>query len=270
MMGWASTDIAATVAYVNNLPDHVRANIEPTLAHYYVRENPTEAVAWARKSGNLHLMQSVAGNLAHTDLAAAERWLANAENPEVEATLLRDIAQQKAQLGLDEAMDWLEDYKDRSGYNHAAVGIFSIYSQADPVGTAQQLSKFSETEGLGHAYNSVATSWAHSDVDAAESWVRSLPAGQNRDFATMGLIQSLAMNNPEEAVSLIDDLQPENPDRMRQFVAQRLYMQNGDIETAIRLTGLKGEAAEAFRNSPPGRGQILHATPNATMISGGY
>lgn len=79
-----------------------------------------------------------------------------------------------------------------------------------------------------------------------------------------------AFDDPEQAVSLIDDLHPENPDRMRQFTAKRLFMQNGDIETAIRITGLTEDAAEALRNSPPGRGQILHATPNATMISGGY
>ncbi|MBO6555731.1 MAG: hypothetical protein JJ957_04470 [Pseudomonadales bacterium] len=270
MMGWASTDITSAVAYVNRLPNHVRANIEPTLAHYYVRENPTEAVAWARKSGSPQLMQSVASRLAHTDLGAAERWLSEAESPEIQATLLRDIAQQKTQLGLDEAMSWLDDYKDNQAYDQAAITIISIYSQADPERSAQFLSALDETEGLGPAYNSIATTWAYSDTESAENWVRSLPAGQNRDFATMGLIQSLAMNNPEEAVSLIDDLQPENPDRMRQFVAQRLYMQNGNIETAIRLTGLKGEAAEAFRNNPPGRGQILHAAPNATIISGGY
>ncbi len=270
MMGWASTDITSAVAYVNRLPNHVRANIEPTLAHYYVRHNAEDAVAWARKSGSPQLMQSVASRLAHTDLGAAERWLSEAESPEIQATLLRDIAQQKTQLGLDEAMNWLDEYKDNQAYDQAAITIISIYSQADPERSARFLNTLDGTEGLGPAYNSIATTWAYSDTESAENWVRSLPEGQNRDFATMGLIQSLAMNDPEQAVSLIDDLRPENPDRMRQFIARRLYMQNGDIESAIRITGLNEDAAEAFRNSPPGRGQILHATPNATMISGGY
>ena len=266
IMGWASTDLQAALDYVTTLPAHVRANVEPGLAHSYVRNDPAAAVSWARKSGNLQLMRSVASNLAHNDLEAAEQWLTEAEHPDISSALLRDIAQQKAPLSLDRAMQWLDQYKNADGFQQAAIVLLSTFTHADPAGTAEYLSANASNENYSGAFENLAANWGHMDPDVAGRWVNSLPEGRNRSKAVRGLVQALVVNDTDAAIRLIDGLPADEAEGMRKVAAMHLYMRHGDVEAAIRTAGLTGAQADNFRQNPPGRGQIMHAMPSATII----
>jgi len=219
-----------------------------------------------QESGNLQLMRTVASGLAHNDLDTAEQWLADAEHPDISSALLRDIAQQKAQLGLERAMTWLDGYSSIEGYQQAAIVLLSTFSHADPAGTAEYLSANVSNENYSGAFDNVATKWGHMDPDAAGKWVNSLPEGRNKSSAVRGLVQALVVNNTDAAIRLIDGLPDDEAEGMRQVAAMHLFMRYGDVEAAIRTAGLTGAQADAFRQNPPGRGQVMHATPSATII----
>lgn len=267
LMGWASRNVEGAMAYVATLSPELRANIEPTLAHTYTQNNPAAAMNWAQGSDNKNLKMSVASTLAYTNLSVAEQWLAQTDDPDVSNTLLRDIAQQKAQLGMDRAMQWLSEFEENPGYKDAHISLITNFAHADPAASASYLGKYNNDEQYASAFSNIAMKWAHSDIESAKRWVRALPSGRNRDRAGMGLIQATAGRDPDAALELLDDFEVPGA---KTTVATFLFMRSGDIEAAIRRTGLNEEEAESFRRSTGRQGQLLHSIPGTTIISGGY
>ncbi len=267
IMSWANSDVDAALAYLATQPEHIRSSIEPSLAMSMSMQNPRAAIAWAVESGNRQIQISVASNLSHRDPAAAENWLRTAEDPQVISVLLRGVAEQKTQLGLNQAISWLGEFEESPGYAQAMNTVISTYAQADPEASSRYLRQHADNNDYGSAFVQVATIWGYSDVDAAQQWVASLPAGANKDTAARSVLQGVIATKPDEALAMIDDLgSPADTQDLRWSLASQMYMRTGDLEESINKAQLNGEMAARLRQDLQGRGRSFLNAPSTRVM----
>lgn len=268
LSSWGHQDMEDALAYLDRIPvpGAVRRNIEMSLAFSFVQQDPDAAMRWAMTSDNEQLKSIVASTLGQTNVSVAEEWLDRVSDEQTSQALLNTIAQHRAQSGFDSALDWLQSYEDHPGYAEARSTIISTYAHTDPERAADYLGSLAEDDAYLRAFVTLASSWGYSDPDSAYDWVDSLPDSMNRDQAAHYVIRGAMNRDQDAALEMLDNLDLENTQQLRMELAMQLYQQNGDVESAIRRTGLTGELAEQLRQGPINYPQVFNAAPAGAAI----
>jgi hypothetical protein len=112
--------------------------------------------------------------------------------------------------------------------------------EADPAGCAAKLNR--DALGDWDGWNAV-VNWAPHDFEAASAWVKSLPAGEARDRAEVGLALELSVRDPEAALRILAEapssaLWPVNNLGARAWLSavQDVMFAGGDWEGWLRRT----------------------------------
>lgn len=77
----------------------------------------------------------------------------------------------------------------------------------DPVSAAGRVSKIQSNDLRQDAYESLASNWCRTSPSLAASWVGSLPHGQERDSAIVGLVGRLALSDAEAAGKWVGEIE---------------------------------------------------------------
>ena len=171
----ASTDVDAVKRLFEAArSDQERQMLGSAIAAGLVKDDPAEALAWARahETERHPMLQSmVLMRIAQTDPQLALTKALETPHAEVRSTLVSSVVQQVAQTDPAEAAAYLQQIPGRHEKLEASQRIVSYWVRTDPDAAIDWV--FSQEEDVtGHLAHTVATMLTHTDVDAA---IRLLP-----------------------------------------------------------------------------------------------
>jgi hypothetical protein len=132
--------------------------------------------------------------------------------------------------GNEAARSWIDGLTDDALKNGAILRVADRLAATDPAGTAAWLLA-NPGEATQRRMDDVYSVWARQDQQAAMSSLASLPAGEERSNALRGVITSVASNDPQAAVTLMNRFQNDITDRVVQTFVWHSF--GSDPSTAV-------------------------------------
>jgi hypothetical protein len=132
-------------------------------------------------------MTQVAGPYARYDAVGALRWLNQYQGQEGYDVALRQMATQAAQSDPRAAAGMLERASPDVQFG-AAQTVASSWARSEPEAAARWAVALSDPRARSSAITAAASTWASSDAAAAERWVLSLAPGTARDDALTAVL----------------------------------------------------------------------------------
>ncbi|MEO7099915.1 MAG: hypothetical protein ABI162_11175 [Luteolibacter sp.] len=205
LSAWAGADPVAALAYAEeNTREGFAAD---TILATWASADPEAAVRWAKANfdgdgANPYLAGIIRG-IAGSDPARATELLASMPRSEERAKGLDAFLPHLIQQGAEATQAWIAKLTDDSLKNGAIMRSADKLAAIDPAGTASWLLA-NPGEASKRRMDDVYSTWAQKDEQAALNSFTSLPAGEDRTNALRGVITSVAMDNPKEAISMLD------------------------------------------------------------------
>lgn len=213
------------------------AKVDPLAALEYTRANTrggfaTETVlaAWATHdsfaavqyaeanhegSGANPLLVGVIRGIAGSDPTLATQLLTGMPRSEERAEALDAMMPYLLSQGPAATKAWIESLTDESLKSGAMLRSAEQLAENDPRGTMDWLLE-NPSEATRRRMDDVFNVWMQKDRDAALAAMASLPAGENRSNALRGVMSSVAAEDPNEALSLMDRFPSDVTDRVVQ------------------------------------------------------
>ena len=223
--GVASHDPAVAAALVDEMPRSASRVVTGSLIEVWSRTDPEAAARWlADKDGQTaqNGLHQLAWHWSRKDLEAANAY-ADTLTGARRTAFLGGLANTVSHLSTNEMLAWMSRYEDDPAY-----------------------------PGL---VGSIAGNVAQEDVQTALSLVESLPE-EERASAYASVIPTMAWNDPEAAVALVDEVENETMRASLSSMAFSMWAQN-DAESAL-------EQASGLRRGPA-RDQALASIASAMM-----
>lgn len=170
--GWALVDPAAASQWVQSLPDsHQR----------------------------LLALQAIYSSWAASDVRNACAAAGLLSEPDLRSKLYTEIGTQWAKSDADAALAWMRSLPANEG-NEAFRSVLLYLSKSSPA-EAMNRAMALQTEGASETVSFLLQQWSARDATAAVQWVKTLPAGPQRDAALADLIPAWAAAHPEAAAN---------------------------------------------------------------------
>ncbi len=258
------SDPAAAQDYLGQMPSSTeRDGLYRQLAGQMARKDGEAALQW---------IAGLRGNAKTNALKGAAQSLAGSD-PQLSATLIVQMSEKDAsetmrsvssRIGIRDpqsALNWLEQFSGRAGYEPALSEVVAVVARSDPqralnlaarlsgeyrrTTTYTALSKWASTNPAAAAnwasraeasvrdaaVDSVVNSWVNSDPAAAERWVYSLPTGESKDRAFVRLAGSVT-----DTARMADFIASISSDGLRQqsiiSTYQGILRTDGDLRAA--------------------------------------
>ena len=197
----ASSDPESAARLIDEMPRSSNTMAISTLIHRWSRSDPQAAADWLASKDAQTARQgwpALAQGWAQRDLEAASAYADNLTGS-ARPTFLRGLAAATAGLPTETTQAWLSRYRDDPVYADLVRGV------------AGQL--------------------AQRNIDAAMALIEDLPAGQRlRSYGSV--IPMLAMQDPEAAVDLVDQLEDDDARSSLMPVVASMWAQN-DARAAL-------------------------------------
>ncbi len=206
LTAWAKVDPQAALDYAskNTGSPFARQTILAAWASY----DPNSAISWAKSNhqgeGANPWMVGVIKGLASQDPDLASNLLKemprSVERGEALDNLIPSLLQQK---GLAAARDWVDAITDPSLKDGAMSRIADRSIEKDPQGTADWLIA-NPSETTNRRVDDALFAMASKDQTSAMAYFNKLPAGNDRSNALRGIVNAVAIENPQKAAALMD------------------------------------------------------------------
>jgi hypothetical protein len=206
LTAWAKVDPQAALDYAskNTGSPFARQTILASWASY----DPSSAIAWAKSNhqgeGANPWMVGVIKGLASQDPDLASSLLKemprSTERGEALDNLIPSLLQQK---GIAAAREWVNSITDPSLKDGAMSRIADRSIEKDPQGTADWLIA-NPSETTNRRVDDALFAIARKDQASAMAYFNKLPAGNDRSNALRGIVNAVAVENPQKAAGLMD------------------------------------------------------------------
>jgi hypothetical protein len=207
-LAWADTDLPAATGWVQALPENEGKHTAIlALAYETARTEPVAALELTsplpptleRDDLLVHAVSQWAG----TDSTTAAAWALGVADPTLRERLVAAVAIASAeQDGAAAATLAANALGAGDEQNRATVSIVQRWAQASPQAAASWVSQFPDIPSRAAAVENLMAIWTAQDADAAGHWLRQLPTGALRDFASAAHAQALADRDPPAAAGL--------------------------------------------------------------------
>jgi len=262
LSAWAQTDPIAALTYTTA---NTRNNFaEQTILTSWATADPEAAIAWANtqfngEGANPYLAGIIRG-IAESDPTRASQLLTAMPRSEERAESLDAFLPQLLRQGADATRSWINNLTDASLKNGAMLRSAEQLAATDPAGTVSWLLE-NANEATQRRMDNVYSVWARNDQQAALTSLKRLPPGEIRSDALRGVITSVASENPQSAISLMDQYPNEVSDRVvRNFIWHSF---GSDPSAAVgqisRITD-EGQRNQMYRRAI---GSWLNSDPNS-------
>lgn len=245
LSGWAEVDPLSALAYAKANTGNPFAT--STILTTWASNDPEGAIRWAEANhtgdgANPYLAGIIRG-IAATDPERATQLLtgmpkSNERGQALDAMLPHLIAQ-----GADAARAWISNLTDDSLRNGAMLRVADQLAATDPAGTVDWLLA-NPSEATQRRMDDVYSTWARQDQAAAMSSLASLPTGDERANALRGVVATMATENPQAAVNLMDRF----PNDVNDRVVQNLVWHSFGSDPSIAVNQIARIADEGARN----------------------
>lgn len=210
LSAWAKIDPFAALAYAkaNDYANDTSGRfVSESMLNAWASRDPDAALRWAKANhqggaANPYLV-GIIRSIAETNPNRASKILTGMPRSVERAVALESVIPHFLSQGNDAALAWINSIDDERLRSAAMMSAVDKLAATDPAGTAELLMSNPSETAVSQIYN-VYRTWAYQDQQAATNSLASLPSGEIRSNALHGLIASVASENPQDAVSLLN------------------------------------------------------------------
>ncbi len=250
LSAWAKVDPLAALAYAEkNTRSEFAAS---TILTTWAGTDPEAAIRWAEThhegEGANPYLAGIIRSLAATDPTRASQLLTGMPKSVERGEALDAMLPHVISQGADATKAWIASLTDDSLRNGAMMRSAEQLAATDPSGTAAWLLA-NPGDATQRRMDDVYRVWAKNNQTEAVQSLSTLPAGENRTNALRGVVNSMATNNPQAAVSLMDRFQNDLNDR----VVQNVIWHSFGSDPSLAVNQISRIADENERNRTYGR-----------------
>lgn len=251
LTAWAQADPTSALAFAKENTRNGFA--QDTILTTWATADPDAAIRWAQSNfegdGPNPYLPGIIRGLTATDSAKATELLASMPRSQERGRGLDYMLPHLLQQGTDATQAWITSIGDDALRNGAMLRVADKLAENDPAGTAAWLMA-NPGEATQRSMDDVYGVWASKDQQAAVKSLASLPAGQERSNALRGVISSVASENPQEAIGLMDRYPNDVNDRtVQNFVWHSLGSDPGTAANQIARISDEGERENTYRRT---------------------
>jgi hypothetical protein len=215
LTAWAEADPMAALAYAKeNTGTRFATN---TIISTWASNDAEGAIRWALANhegdGANPYMAGIIQAIAGTDPNRATQLLTSMPRSQERGEALDQMLPHLLKQGGDATRSWIDGLQDDALRNGAMMRAADQLAATDPAGTAAWLLA-NPGEATDRRMDDVYSTWAAKDESAALAAMANLPAGEVRSDALRGVISSVAVRDPQAAVSMLDRYQSDVDDRV--------------------------------------------------------
>lgn len=219
LTAWANVDPTAALAFAKDSTSGKFATNAVITA--WAANDPEGAIQWANanfdgKGANPYL-PGIIRAIANADPSRASDLLTSMPRSTERGEGLDALLPSLLRQGAASTRAWIDALADDSLKNGAMMRSARELAATDPAGTASWLLA-NPGEATKRRFDDVYSVWVQQDQQAAMNAYSALPAGENRSNALRGLVSSIASDNPNAAVSLLNRYPNDVTDRVVQNV----------------------------------------------------
>jgi len=220
LTAWAKADPLAAMAYAEEKTRGPFAT--RTLLAAWAANDPDAALRWAdahhQGDGANPYLAGIIQGIAATDPDRATKLLAGMPFSEERGEALNALLPFIAAKGGDAARAWVDSIQDEQLRDGAIARMAEQLAAKEPKATADWLLANPGQASL-RQLDDVIASWMDQDKAAAVSYYDTLPAGEARTSALRGIVNTMALENPQEAARFMDSHPADTNDQViQQFV----------------------------------------------------
>lgn len=252
LTAWAEKDPTSALAFAQANTGNGFAR--DTILTTWGTTDPDAAIRWAQANfegdgANPYLAGIIRG-LASTDTARASELLAgmprSGERGQGLDYLIPQLLQQK---GGAATRAWIDGLTDDSLKNGAILRSADQLAATDPAGTAAWLIA-NPGEASKQRLDDVYQAWVGKDSQAALAALGSLPAGEDRSNALRGVVGTIASQNPQSALTLMNQYPNDLSDgTIRNFVRGSFVSDPALAVSQISRIADQGDREQSYRRS---------------------
>ncbi len=217
LTAWAQADPVSALTYAKANTNGGFA--QDTILTSWAATDPEAAIRWAQTShtgdGPNPYLPGIIRGIAQADPARATELLASLPRSEERGKGLDFILPHLLEQGSDATRSWISSITDETLRNGAMIRAADKLAQTDPEGTASWLLA-NPGEASQRRMDDVYSAWASKDQQAALSSISQLPVGEMRSDALRGIVSTVAVGDPNAAISLMDRYPNDVNDQMIQ------------------------------------------------------
>ncbi len=245
LSAWAKADPMAALTYAKaNTGSPFATN---TILTTWASVDPEAAISWAKANhdgdGANPYFAGIIRSLAESDPARATELLSSMPRSQERGEALDAMLPHLLTQGTDVTRSWIDGLADAALKNGAMMRVADKLAETDPAGTAAWLLA-NPGEATKRRMDDVYSVWAKNDQQAAVSSLASLPSGEERSNALRGVVSSIALSNPQEAVSMMNRFPNDVTDR----VVQHFVWHSMGSDPSVAMTQIPRIADEDQRN----------------------
>ncbi len=151
------------------------------------------------------------GKLTEADCDAAARFVESLPSGPMREDALRQIAKTWARIDSGSAEMWASKLADENERVCALGHVCFQIAETDPLQGLMVANQHSLDENSGEMPAKLAQLWAAEDFNAAATWVKERPLGDQRDQMLLRLAVVLSATDPEQSARLVVAEIPEGP-----------------------------------------------------------
>jgi hypothetical protein len=217
LTAWAQADPLTALAYAEK---NTRGGFaQDTILTSWAATDPDAAIRWAQSQydgdGANPFMPGIIRGMVETNPARATELLTSMPRSGERGKGLDYMLPHLLQQGPDATRAWIATITDESLKDGAMLRAAGQMAVIDPAGTADWLVA-NPSEASQRRMDDVYSAWAKSDRQAALNSFIALPAGEIRSNALRGVVSSVAAENPQAAVSMMNQYPNDVNDRVVQ------------------------------------------------------
>lgn len=219
LAAWAKVDPVAALAYAQkNTRSGFATN---TILTSWAVIDPESAIRWAESNHNGEganpYLSGIIRALAATDPQRAQQLLVSMPKSVERGEALDAMIPHVLSQGVDATRAWIDALADDSLRNGAMMRSAEQLAETDPAGTAAWLIA-NPSEATQRRMDDVYRVWARANPNEAIQSFTAMPAGEARGNALRGVVNALAVDNPQTAVAMLDQYPNDVTDRAVQNV----------------------------------------------------
>lgn len=220
LTAWAKVNPVEALDYASKATGNPFAR--QTILASWASFDPDSAINWAKSNhtgdGANPWMVGVIKGLASQDPDRATALMSEMPKSVERGEALDSLLPSIMKRGIAETRDWVDAITDPALRDGAMSRVAESTAAKDPQGTADWLVA-NPSEATNRRIDDALYAMASKDQSAAISYFNKLPAGDTRSNALRGIINAVAVENPQRAAALMDNHSGDLTDRtVQQFV----------------------------------------------------
>lgn len=232
LTAWAKVNPLEALDYASKATGNPFAR--QTILASWAATDPDSAIAWAKANhtgdGANPWMVGVIKGLAYQDPDRASALLKEMPRSVERGEALDNLLPALLKRGIAETRNWVDAITDPALKEGAILRVAESTAEQDPLGTADWLVA-NPSESANRRIDDALYAMAGKDQGAALAYFNKLPTGDVRSNALRGIINAVAVENPQKAAALMDTYSGDVSDRVvQQFVWHSFHK---DPQTAI-------------------------------------